>query len=51
MEPIRAGTKMTCPTCGVQLVVITPPTDSVSCCGAVLVPNSATEGGHGKSAR
>jgi hypothetical protein len=50
MDEIRAGTKMTCPTCGLQLVVIAAPSDSVSCCGAVLVPDSAKERGDAKSA-
>jgi hypothetical protein len=48
MEPIRMGTKMTCPTCGVSFVVIKAPTGAVSCCGVTLSPDSAKEGGHAK---
>jgi hypothetical protein len=50
MEPIRMGTKLTCPTCGVQFVVIKSPTGAVSCCGATLVSDSAKERGHAKPA-
>jgi hypothetical protein len=50
MEPIRAGIMLTCPTCGMQLVVITPGTDAVSCCSVALAPDSAKERGHAKPA-
>jgi hypothetical protein len=50
MESIRMGTKLTCPTCGVQFVVIKPPTGAVSCCGVTLAPDAPKERSNAKSA-
>jgi hypothetical protein len=35
---VKAGAKLRCSTCGVEVVVVKPPTGELRCCGAPLAP-------------
>lgn len=37
MEPVKTGTRLSCATCGTQIIVVKAPSALPRCCGASLL--------------